>query len=211
MKCSYHPTVDSQAFCTACSKALCAECSHRIKGKVYCQDCLVRGAEWAATVKDLKIPADSPKRAAVCAIIPGIGAVYNGEYMKAITYFAVFAALTVLGDDVNGVFGFGAFAFLIFTIFDAYRTAEAQARARIEKGTVAAEAGRASERAVAGWGIFLIVLGIVLLLQNYIPFHFLQRAWPLAFILLGGYLVYEALKPRGNDRQIGSAVEKREF
>ena len=49
MKCSYHPTVDSQAFCTACSKALCAECSHRIKGKVYCQDCLVRGAEWAAT------------------------------------------------------------------------------------------------------------------------------------------------------------------
>ena len=67
MKCSYHPSVESQESCSACSKFLCGECAHRIKGKAYCQDCLVRGAEWAATVKDLRLPTDSPKRAAWCA------------------------------------------------------------------------------------------------------------------------------------------------
>ena len=211
MKCAYHPTADSQAFCTTCNKALCSECTHRIKGKVYCQDCLVRGAEWAATIKDLRVPADAPRLAAVCAIIPGIGAVYNGEYTKAITYFAVFSALVVMGDNANGVFGFGALAFLIFTMFDAYRTAEAQARARIEGAAVATGSKQASQKSVAGWGFFLIALGLVLLLQNYIPFYILRRAWPLAFILLGGYLVYEALRPRGDDGQIGPVADRKEF
>ncbi len=141
MKCSYHPDVDSQEACTVCRKLLCTECAHKIKGKPYCQDCLVQGAEWAATVKGLKLPSDSPKRAAFCAIIPGMGAVYNGEYMKAITYFAVFAALSMMGDRVNGVFGFGAFVFVLFTMFDAYRTAEAKARRKIQAGFVPEETG----------------------------------------------------------------------
>jgi len=212
MKCSYHPTAESQDYCSTCSKALCPECSHRIKGKVYCQDCLVRGAEWAATVKDLRIPTDSPRRAAVCAVIPGMGAVYNNEYMKAITYFAVFAALVVMGDRIHGVFGFGALVFLIFTMFDAYRTAEAQTKARLEGGLNPVKTGGRREATAAGWGIFLIVLGAVLLLQNYLPYRFISRAWPFAFIFLGAYLVYVALKDRGEgSRDVGSVVEKKEF
>jgi hypothetical protein len=128
MKCSYHPLVDIQEVCSLCNKPLCTECVHKIKGKPYCQDCLVEGAEWAASVKNLKLPADAPKRAAVCALIPGMGAVYNNDYLKAITYFAVFACLVMMGDSVNGVFGFGAFAFLVFTMFDAFRTAEFKTR-----------------------------------------------------------------------------------
>ncbi len=207
MKCSYHPEVESQEFCTACSKPLCSGCSHRIKGKVFCQDCLVSGAEWAAAMKGLRVPADSPKRAAACALIPGVGAVYNNEYMKALTYFAVFAALTVMGHNVNGVFGFGAFVFLIFTMFDAYRTAEARARARIEAGPDHEQAGeRREDKTVVGWGIFLIVLGILFLLQNIIPFYFLNRLWPLAFILLGAYLVYRSLHDRG-DTVRGNSID----
>src|SRR5205809_402536 len=101
MNCSYHPTADSQDFCTTCSKPLCVDCAHQIKGKSYCQDCLISGAEWAATVKDMRIPADSPKRAALCSLIPGMGAVYNSQYLKALTFFAVFSALVMMGDDVH--------------------------------------------------------------------------------------------------------------
>ncbi len=208
MKCAYHPTAESQEFCSTCNRPLCPECSHQIKGKVYCQDCLVRGAEWAAAVKDLRMPADSPKRAALCSLIPGMGAVYNNEYLKALTFFAVFAALVMLGDRVDGVFGFGAFAFLIFTMFDSYRTAEARARARVEG--ILPEPTIDKDRTIVAWGIFLIVLGVLFLLQNIIPYYFLNRMWPLVVILLGGYLVYRALRDR--DTTPGRvAPEQKEF
>jgi hypothetical protein len=201
MKCSYHPAVDSQEACSSCSKPLCVECAHKIRGKPYCEDCLVQGAEWAATVKGLKLPAEAPKRAAWCAIIPGMGAVYNNEYTKAITYFAVWAALSVMGSRVSPVFGFGAFVFIIFTMFDAYRTAEALARRRLQQGHISTESPQ-QDRTIIGWGAFLILLGIVFLLQNIIPYYFfVNRLWPLVFILLGGYLVYRAVKNREKQKQ----------
>ncbi len=192
MKCSYHSTVDSQEFCGTCSKALCAECSHRIKGKVFCQDCLVRGAEWAAAVKDLHIPTDAPRRAAALSLIPGIGAVYNGEYQKALTQFAVFAALCVMGDSIHGVFGFGAFVFLVYTMFDSYRTAEAHLRARMDQAP--AQSVKVKDKSVVIWGVVLMLLGVMFLLKNFlIHFYFLNRLWPLAFIALGAYLIYISL------------------
>ncbi len=203
MKCAYHPAADSGELCRTCNKPLCGQCAHQIKGRFYCQDCLVRGAEWAAAVKDLRVPVDSPKRAAVCALIPGMGAVYNNEYLKAITYFAVFAALVMLADNVHGVFGFGAFAFLVFTMFDSYRVAEAKTRAKIE-GESSAKAP-SSDKSVAGWGVFLILLGILFTLQNIIPYYFLHRMWPLVFILLGGYLVYRYLRDRVEESSPQSA------
>jgi hypothetical protein len=195
MKCSYHPAVDSQDACSVCAKPMCMECTHKVKGKPYCQDCLALGAEWAATVKGLKLPSDAPKRAALCAIIPGMGAVYNNEYTKAITYFAVWAALSVMGSRVNGIFGFGAFVFVIFTMFDAYRTAEAQARRRLQTGMVGELPQQ--DRTIIGWGVFLILLGLLFLLQNIIPYYlFVNRLWPLVFVLLGAYLVYRAIQTR---------------
>src|SRR5262249_18598299 len=141
-----------------------------------------------------RIPADSPKRAALCSIIPGMGAVYNGEYLKAITFFAVFASLVILGDDVHGVFGFWAFAFLVFTMFDSYRTAEIRTRAQIESARQEIQPAR--DKSVVGWGMFLIVLGVLFLIQNMIPYRFLHHLWPLMFILLGAYLVWRALRDR---------------
>jgi hypothetical protein len=204
MKCSYHPGVDSQDACGVCSKPLCTECTHKIKGKPYCQDCLVQGAEWAATVKGLKLPSDAPKRAALCAIIPGMGAVYNNEYTKAITYFAVWAALSVMGSRVNGIFGFGAFVFVIFTMFDAYRTAEAQTRQRLQTGLAAEPLPQ--DKTIIGWGIFLIILGVLFLLQNVLPYYwFVNRLWPLVFVLLGAYLVYRAIQNR--EKQTRSSAD----
>lgn len=203
MNCSYHPGTESREVCSACKRPLCEECAHKVKGKAYCQDCLVRGAELAATVRDLRLPADAPKRAAVCALIPGMGAVYNNEYLKAVTYFAVFASLCMMSDWVNGVFGWGAFAFLVFTMFDAYRTAEAKARKRLETGTAIEETPR-QDRTIIGWGIFLIVLGVLFLLQNIIPYHFLHKLWPLIFILLGAYLVLRALQGRESQNRDSS-------
>jgi hypothetical protein len=195
MKCTYHPAVESQELCSACNKSLCGECSHRIKSKVYCQDCLVEGAEWASTFKGLRLPSDAPKRAAFCAIIPGLGAVYNTEYMKAIAYFSVWAALSVMGNRLSTVFGFGSFVFILFTMFDAYRCAEARVRARLKTGNPVEEVVR-QDKTLIGWGVFLMVLGLIFFLHNLIPFYYLNRFWPVIFILIGGFLVYFAMRSR---------------
>ena len=50
-----------------------------------------------------RLPKDAPKRAALCSLIPGMGAVYNNENLKAITYFSVFAALVIMGERVHEV------------------------------------------------------------------------------------------------------------
>jgi hypothetical protein len=205
MKCSYHPTVESQESCNACSKSLCGECAHRIKGKAYCQDCLIQGAEWAATIKGLKLPTDSPRRAALCAIIPGLGAVYNSEYLKAITYFAVWSALALLGSRVSGIFGFGATVFVLFTMFDAYRSAEAKVRARLNSIPILETARQ--DKTTVGWGIFLMILGVFFLLENVIPFHFLNKLWPLLFVLLGAYLVYRALQNRQSQTAVAQNIK----
>ena len=152
------------------------------------------GAEWAAAARGSGAPASSPRRAALCALIPGMGAVYNGEYSKAVTFFAVFAALMIMGDTANGVFGLGAFVFLIYTMFDAYRSAEAGNRAAIVAGPSALPSVK--DKTAAGWGILLIVLGIFFLLRNVIPFYLLSRLWPLVFICLGIWLVYRYIKSK---------------
>ena len=118
MKCSYHPGVETQDACSTCNRPLCGECTHRIKGRPYCEDCLTQGAKWAATARDLRLPLDAPRRAALWAIIPGMGAVYNNDYLKAVTYFAVWAALSMMSDRISGVFGLGLVAFWIFTMVD---------------------------------------------------------------------------------------------
>jgi hypothetical protein len=197
MKCSYHPDADSQEICRACKKCLCETCANTIQGRVYCRDCLIQGAEWVATVRDLRLPSDSPRRAAIFAVIPGIGAVYNNEYLKAIAYFAVFASLVMMGDSVNPVFGFGAFVFLVYTIFDAYRTADAAVRNRLQKGEGSLETPEERDGTLVGWGCFLILLGSIFLLQNIIPYYFLNRLWPAVFILTGAYLIYRAMKSGG--------------
>jgi len=189
MKCSYHADREHAEFCSACGKPLCAECVQRVKLKPYCQECLAGAADWMAARG--RPGGDAPRRAAWFSLIPGMGAVYNSEYLKAATWFAVFAALVMLGGRVHGVFGFGALVFLVFTIFDSYRTAETRALRGAEPPRADGE-----ERAVLAWGVVLVVLGLLFLLQNLIPFHFLNRLWPLVFIGLGGYLVYRALGER---------------
>jgi S-adenosylmethionine synthetase len=39
-KCIKHPDVEAVAICASCGNSICEECSIRMKGKVYCTDCV---------------------------------------------------------------------------------------------------------------------------------------------------------------------------
>ena len=151
-----------------------------------------------------------PRRAALCAIIPGIGAVYNREYVKAVVYFCFFAALCLIAEAV-GIFELAAFAFYVFTIIDAYRSADAIAKAEASGTLVQTEQKENLNLLV--WGGVLILLGVLFLLDNLgaIYLRDVVEFWPLLLIGLGVYLVANQLlsskqpapPPNGADRQKG--------
>jgi hypothetical protein len=204
MNCSNHPLTESQGICCACGKPLCSVCIYKVKSKPFCQDCIVQGAEWAPLMKGRRLSLNAPKWAAIWAIIPGIGAVYNCEYLKAITYFSIFAWLIVMADAVGGIFGFAAAVFLIFTMVDAYRTSEEKAKKRLEFG-INLENPETEQKDTIVWGVLLIVMGILFLLTRIIPEHFINILWPLIFVLLGAFLIYRATQGRNSQIQTPAA------
>ena len=48
----------------------------------------------------------NPGLAALLGFIPGVGAMYNGQYAKGIVHLIIFAVLVSLADE-HGIFGLG--------------------------------------------------------------------------------------------------------
>jgi hypothetical protein len=203
MKCHYHPDFDSTNACSVCSRFLCGTCSHSVKGRIYCQDCLVQGAELAAVARHPQFANYSPGRAAFFGLIPGIGAVYNHQYTKAVAHIGIFAALVLVADVGSGVFSLAAFAFWIFTIIDAYRSAEEIMRAGIaHPDLMRSETSGGTKLPI--WGGALVLMGILFFLDNLNAISLrsvVYYGWPLIFIGAGVYLILSYyLKQQESDK-----------
>jgi hypothetical protein len=68
----------------------------------------------------------SPGLAALLGFIPGVGAMYNGEYAKGFVHVLIFATLIWMTAHVNGIFGLAIAAFVIYMPIEAYQTARAR-------------------------------------------------------------------------------------
>jgi TM2 domain-containing membrane protein YozV len=69
--------------------------------------------------------APNPALATVLGFIPGVGAMYNGQYVKAIVHVLVFVVLVGMAN-AHGLFGILIAAWVIYQVFDAYHTARAR-------------------------------------------------------------------------------------
>ena len=129
MNCAFHPDVPSVAFCQFCGKALCKDCVRNVGGSVYCEACLaerLRGTGTAATEPaPIFTGAPHPMLAALLGFIPGVGAMYNAQYAKAVAHVVIFAVLASLGDK-SSIFGILVVAWVFYQVFDAYQTAIAR-------------------------------------------------------------------------------------
>ena len=67
----------------------------------------------------------SPSAAAVLGLIPGVGAMYNGQFIKGLVHVVIFAVL-VSAAHVYGVFGIFIAAWMVYQSFEAYHTAKAR-------------------------------------------------------------------------------------
>ncbi len=127
MNCAYHPEVPSSAFCQFCGQPLCKDCVRNVGGSVFCETCLaerLRGSS-AGTVAPIFTGTPHPMLAGVLGFIPGVGAMYNGQYAKAIAHVLIFAVLASLSDH-SGIFGILVAAWVFYQVFDAYQTAMAR-------------------------------------------------------------------------------------
>ncbi|MFH1965282.1 MAG: DUF5668 domain-containing protein [Acidobacteriota bacterium] len=122
-------------------------------------------------------------KAALCGLIPGVGAVYNQDYMKAVVHLAAFSSLCIF-TEANGIFGLLAFVFYVFTIFDAYRSAlDPQKKREFSSDQIN----------MPLWGVVLIILGVVFLLDSLdaISIRAITKFWPLGLVFLGCYMVFQ--------------------
>ena len=67
----------------------------------------------------------SPGIALLLGFIPGVGAMYNGQFMKAFVHVGIFVMLIVAADHF-GLFGILIAFWVWYMAFDAYKTAQAR-------------------------------------------------------------------------------------
>jgi TM2 domain-containing membrane protein YozV len=133
MNCTVHPESAATAYCRTCGKAMCDACKHTVHGVIYCEDCLAtRVNQPAATMIPVGAPdAPSVGMATFLGFIPGVGAMYNGQFYKGLIHVAVFAGLIALQTtDIPGglhaMLGIGIGFWYIYMIVDAHKTAKAK-------------------------------------------------------------------------------------
>jgi hypothetical protein len=117
------------AFCQDCGKALTPETMRAVGTGVFCEPCLAVRMGAPAGVPynaGAAVHAPSPGAAALLGLIPGVGAMYNGQYAKGFVHLAIFAVLASMSDHVNGVFGIFVFAWVCYMAIEAYHTAKAR-------------------------------------------------------------------------------------
>jgi hypothetical protein len=67
----------------------------------------------------------NPGLAALLGFIPGVGAMYNGQYAKGVVHLIVFAILVSLADD-HGIFLLFVFGWVFYQVIEAHHTARAR-------------------------------------------------------------------------------------
>jgi len=202
MYCSYHPNSAAQARCSCCTRALCHSCDHRVKGYPYCQDCIVLGIRSLSQNYYQAKPNSKAPIAGLLALIPGMGAVYNRQNLKAAVHF-----LSIVGSFQlshmhiwSGLFGLAGVVLYLYSIIDAYRTAQSVAQG--ESAAVNEQRFKRSlVKAAPLAGILFIIFGILVIAQMVHPIGLfaVAKLLPVILILLGGYLLTRYFKRSGEE------------
>lgn len=133
MNCINHPETPVASYCQNCGKALCSECTRPVGGFIYCEQCLAAKVGPPSSQPGAPFPlggavpstGPNPALATLLGIIPGVGAMYNGQFVKAMIHVLVFVILIAITDQ-HDFFGFFIAAWVLYQIFDANQTAKAR-------------------------------------------------------------------------------------
>jgi hypothetical protein len=206
-------------YCRSCGKAVFGASAEQVsRGLVYCEEhqaaagfgAAAGSPPNAATGSRPNAAAESganPAGAFLGGLIPGVGAVVNGQYAKGLIHAVIFGFLiTVMSSEavepIRAVVAMLFVAFYFYMPFEALHTAKKRERGEAvdEFSGLISNDPRSSTRqlAVAGPAV-LIGLGVLLLLNNLgvLDSRWLSQVvrtwWPVLLIGLGGLLLCKRL------------------
>lgn len=209
MNCINHPETPALAYCRVCGKALCADCKRTAQGTIFCSEHLPEAA--ASTTAPPAVPAAapaaappvstaadvSPGLACLLGFIPGVGAIYNGQYAKGLVHAIIFGLLVSIessgaAGDLAPLFGILIGVWVMYMALEAFHTARKRRAGELvdEFSSILNVRGSAGRFPVGA--VTLIALGVLLLLSTMevIQFRYLLRYWPILLILAGVYMLY---------------------
>lgn len=222
MNCANHPDTAAVAYCRTCGKPLCQACERPAAGTIFCDEHAVpAAASNPATAPGTaqappepqgyspyttpytspyaaSAPGDvsaSPGLAFILGLIPGVGAIYNGQYAKGIIHVVILGLLiSIIQQDAAGglepLFGFLIPLWFFYMAFEAYHTARKRHRGEPLDEFSSIFPVRSTSAFPVG-PIVLILVGVLFLLNSLeiIRFYQLVRWWPLFLIALGMYML----------------------
>ena len=125
MDCVNHTGVTATAFCQTCGKPLCPGCVRNAAGgQILCEPCFVAWQTFQQPFVASPPGAPNPSAAAVLGLIPGVGAMYNGQFFKGLIHVVIFAVLISI-TEYHGIFGIFIGAWILYQSFEAFHTARA--------------------------------------------------------------------------------------
>jgi len=153
-------------------------------------------------------PSSSPGLAFVLGLIPGVGAIYNGQYAKGLLHAVIWGMLMSIADSramhgAEPVVVITMISFWGYMVMEAYHTARKR-RAGEPVDEYSSILNLRSGRDVPIIAIGLIVFGTILLLTtlDLLDFERIARYWPALLIAAGVYLLYGRVRGEaGHERQ----------
>jgi len=222
MNCFNHSETPAVAYCRTCGKALCANCKRTAQGTIFCDEhapaAAIEGAirqavvdrmaqEAVAAAASTRAPGSSaatgdvsPGLACLLGFIPGVGAIYNGQYAKGLVHAIVFGLLVSItssgtAGDLEPLFGILIGVWVVYMALEAYHTARKRRAGEPvdEFSSILDVQGKRGGFPIGA--LTLIVLGVVLLLStmDIIQLRYLLRYWPVLLILTGAWMLYARL------------------
>jgi hypothetical protein len=208
MNCANHPELQATAYCRSCGKPLCEQCRRDVLGTVYCAEHAPAPAPPPPASPYVgpaapagRVYADvSPGMALFLGFIPGVGAIYNGQYAKGILHAVIWGVLMSMADS-RALHGAEPLMVITVMAYWAYMALEAFHTARKRRNGEPVDEYSSildlrSGRDLPIVAIGLIVFGGVLLLHtlDLLDFERVARFWPLILIAAGVYLLYNRFR-----------------
>jgi hypothetical protein len=213
MNCQNHSEVAAIAYCRTCGKALCEECRRTAWGTVFCDEHVPAVAAEGPPQPMAPPPGAqmvyvdcSPGWAlALGLLIPGVGAIYNGQYAKGLVHAVIFGLLiSIMSSGAGGLEPLLALmltAWIFYMGFEAYHTALKRRRGEPvdEFSSILNLRGQSHQFPIAG--VALIALGALLLLNTLelLDFRYVARYWPVLLIAAGIYLLWARVTPEAGE------------
>jgi hypothetical protein len=220
MTCYLHTEIPAAAYCRTCGRPLCEECKRGAQGTVFCEEHVpappVTGPAPSTTTASARESDISPGLACFLGFIPGVGAIYNGQYAKGLVHAIIFGLLvSIVGADTTGglepLFGILIAVWVFYMAIEAYHTAKKRRAGEPIDEFSSLVNLRGQPGGFPAGAIVLIGLGVVLLLNTLeiIRFRYLVRYWPVLLIFAGVYMLYTRVASRADTPNQEASHEQR--